>query len=170
MRKKAEDVAGYWGTIGRACEMLGDIDAWWGPEHGGAVQLRELRGAGGQGSSAAGDPRDRQCRAGDPVAGIREALRAAGTAVDRAGEAAAGAVPASILLGALGAAADGAAGLQLAVWLVCRAGNGRADLGRDGVHEEPRESGGGRDCQQVHGRGAQPAAGKGVIVERAFLG
>ena len=37
MRKKAEDVAGYWGTIGRACEMLGDIDAWWGPEHGGAV-------------------------------------------------------------------------------------------------------------------------------------
>src|SRR5262249_6777225 len=58
MRKKAEDVAGYWGTIGRACGMLGDIDAWWGPEHGGAVQLRELRGAGGQGPPAAGDPRD----------------------------------------------------------------------------------------------------------------
>src|SRR6516162_8480070 len=70
MRKKAEDVAGYWGTIGRACEMLGVIDAWWGPEHGGAVQLRELRGAGGQGPPAAGDPRDHQCCVGGAVAGV----------------------------------------------------------------------------------------------------
>ena len=45
------------------------------------------------------------------------------------GEAAAGAVAASVLLGAFGAAVDGAAGLQPAVSLVCRAGNGRADLG-----------------------------------------
>src|SRR5215471_21609148 len=141
MRKKADNVATYWSTIGPACKMLGDIDARWGPEHGGAVQLRELRGAGGQGPPVAGNPRDRQCRVGGAVAGIREALRAIGTAVDRAGEAAAGAVAASVLLGAFGAAADGAAGLQLAVSLVCRAGNGRADLGRDGVHEEPRASG-----------------------------
>jgi hypothetical protein len=34
---------------------------------------------------------------------------------------------------------------QLAVSLVCQAGNGRVDLGRDGVHEEPRASGEGRD-------------------------
>ena len=30
--------------------------------------------------------------------------------------------------------------------------------------------GGGRVCQQVHGRGARPAAGTGAVVERAFLG
>src|SRR5262249_21221720 len=159
MRKKAENVARYWGTIGPACEMLGDIDAWWGPEHGSTVQLRELRGTGGQGPSTAGDPRDRQCRVGDAVAGVRKALRAVGAAVDRAGEAAAGAVAASVLLGAFGAAADGAAGLQLVVSLVCRAGDGRADLGCNGVHEEPRAAGGRRDCQQVHGRGAWPTTG-----------
>src|SRR6516162_3084451 len=28
MRKKAENVARYWGTLAPACEMLGDIDAW----------------------------------------------------------------------------------------------------------------------------------------------
>src|SRR5215471_15577633 len=35
MRKKAGNMAVYGGTIGRACEMLGDIDAWWGREPGG---------------------------------------------------------------------------------------------------------------------------------------
>jgi hypothetical protein len=55
MRKKAENVARYWDTIGLAGEMLGDIDAWRGPEHWGTVQLHELRGAGGQGPPAAGD-------------------------------------------------------------------------------------------------------------------
>jgi hypothetical protein len=46
-------------TVGLACEMLGDIDAWWGPEHGGTVQVRELRRAGGQGLPASDNPRDR---------------------------------------------------------------------------------------------------------------
>src|SRR5262249_36016011 len=136
VRKKAENAARYWGTIAPACEMLGDIDAWWGFEHGGTVQLRELRGAGGQGSPAAGGARDRQCRLGGAVAGIREAVRAAWSSLDRAREAAAGAVAASVLLGAFGAAVDGAARLQLAVSLVCRAGDGRADVGRDGIHQE----------------------------------
>ena len=34
MRKKAENLARYWGTIAPACEMLWDIDAWWGFELG----------------------------------------------------------------------------------------------------------------------------------------
>src|SRR5712671_1772489 len=44
---------------------------------------------------------------------------------------------ASLLLGAFGAAVDGAAWLQSAVSVVCRAVTGCRGVGRDGVHQEP---------------------------------
>ena len=83
MRKKAENVARYWGTIRPASEMWG-IDAWWGSQYGGFVQLCKLRGAGGGKPSAAGDPRDREFGAVGTVGGFRGAVRQAGTAIDPA--------------------------------------------------------------------------------------
>src|SRR3954464_14571985 len=60
-----------------------------------------------------------------------------GPGLDRTGEVAAGVAPAGLLLGALGAATEGATDLQYAVPLVCRSVHGRTGLGRDGVHQEP---------------------------------
>src|SRR6266571_5556199 len=111
--------------------MLGTSDARWGCENRGAVQLRELRSAGADGSSVAGDPQDRQRGADGAVAGIREALCQVRPTIDSAGETASRAAVAGVLFGALGATADGAARLQSAVSLVCRAVAGRRGVGRD---------------------------------------
>ena len=105
-------------------------DARAGSADGRAVQLCELREPGAGGASAAGDPADRRCRAGGAERGVPAALRRERAALDRAGEAAAGAAAAGVLLGPLGAAADGAAGLQPAVPLVRRA---RASTTRSGT-------------------------------------
>src|SRR5207248_1573209 len=110
----------------------GTSDARWGCEDRGAVQLRELRGAGASGSSVAGDPEDRQRGAGDAVAGVRKTLCQVRTAIDSAGETAARLAAASLLFGAFGAPADGAARLQSVVPLVCRAVAGCRGVGRDG--------------------------------------
>src|ERR1700738_4362577 len=65
---------------------MGTSDARWGCENRGAVQLRELRSAGADGSSVAGDPQDRQRGADGAVTGIREALCQVRPAIDSAGE------------------------------------------------------------------------------------
>ena len=128
----------------------------------------ETPGAGG--ASAAVDPAGRRCRAGGAVGRVPAALRAERAALDRAGEAAAGPAAAGVLLGALGAAAHGAAGLQPPVPLVRRAGRRRPGLGRDGVHQEPRPAARGRDRGQVPARGAGAAQGRGAALGRALLG
>src|SRR5712671_6733352 len=89
----------------------GTSDAWWRCQERGAVQLFELRSAGAMGSSLAADPEDCGRGAGRTDGGIREAVRQVRTAVDRSGEAASRAAVAGLLLGALGAAVDGAARL-----------------------------------------------------------
>src|SRR6266851_1286029 len=90
---------------------LGDWDARSRRMVGGSFQLCELGGASAGGSSAAPGAGDRGRGAGGSVAGSRAAVFAAGASLDRAGEAAAGAVVASLLFGPLGTPADGAARL-----------------------------------------------------------
>src|SRR5215467_9165996 len=119
-------------------EMWGTSDARLGCEEPSAVQLCELRGAGSKGSSVTADPADSGRGAGGSVAGIRKAVRQTWPAVDSAGAIASHSAVAGLLFGALGAAADGAARLQSAVPVVCRAVAGCRGLGRDGVHQEPR--------------------------------
>src|SRR5208282_6867995 len=118
--------------------MWGTSDARLGYQERRAVQLCELRGAGSKGSSVAADPTDSGRGAGGSVAGIREAVRQARPTIDSAGETASRVAVAGLLLGALGAAVDGAARLQFAVPLVCRAVAGCRGVGRYGVHQEPR--------------------------------
>ena len=91
-------------------------------------------------------------------------------ALDPAGEAAAGPAAAGVLLGALGAAADGAARLQPAVPLVRRP---RRSTIRSGTPRcSPRTATGCSRARsrQVLGGGARPAAGQGAAVGRALLG
>src|ERR1044072_7927160 len=95
--------------------MVRTIDAWSGRADGGAVQLSEPRGDGAEGSPATGHPAAGECGAGAAVTRVRAALCPDGPGLDRAGEVAAGAAPAGVLLGALGAAANGATDLQHAV-------------------------------------------------------
>src|SRR5215211_5298368 len=117
--------------------MVGTIDAWSGRADGSAVQLSEPGGDGAEGSPAAGHPAAGERGASAAVTRLRAALCPDGPDLDRAGKVAAGVAPAGVLLGALGAAIDGAADLQYAVPLVCRPVHGRTGLGRDGVHQEP---------------------------------
>ena len=145
-------------------------DARFGSADGRAVQLRELRAAGAGRSSAAGDPAGRRCRPGGADGRVPAALRAERAALDPAGEAAARLAAAGVLLGALRAPADGAAGLQPAVPLVRRPGRRRPGVGRDGVHQEPRPAARGRDRGQVPARRARAAEGRGAAVGRALLG
>src|SRR5882757_8703103 len=66
------------------------------------------------------------------------ALFRAGSAIDRARDAAAGDAVAGLLLGSLGASADGAVGVRSAVPLVRRARYGRSGVGSLDLFEEPR--------------------------------
>jgi hypothetical protein len=93
-----------------------------GDRNTGHCSVLELRGAGGQGPPTCGRSARSSILGWRRLSPEFEKLYAVGSAVDRVGEAAAGAVAASGLLGALGAAADGAAGLQFAVSLVWPAG------------------------------------------------
>ena len=69
---------------------------------------------------------------------FRAALRRRRPPVDRAGTAHARAPRADPVLDPLRTSVDGAAAVQSAVPLVCRAVDRRARVGADGVHEEPR--------------------------------
>ena len=75
-----------------------------------------------------------------------------------------------LLLGALGAAADGAAGVRPAVPLVRRARGGRSGVGREHLLQEPRPAAGGRGGAALPGGAAGAAGGAAVAVERALLG
>ena len=74
----------------------------------------------------------------------RPGIAPPGSRPGQAGEASAGAVASGVLLDPLGAPAYGAVGVQPSVPVVCGAGDRRPGVGRDGVHEEPRASAGGR--------------------------
>ena len=78
-------------------------------------------------------------------------VRAAGAALDPAGEAAAGDAVAGVLHDPLGTAVDGAAGVRPSVPLVCRHRRRRCGLGSLDVLQEPGPSAGGRHRRQVHG-------------------
>src|ERR1044072_1993188 len=112
-------------------------DARSGRADGRPVQLPEPGRDGAEGPPAPGHPAAGECGAGPSLVGLRTALRADGTGLDCPGEAAAGLALAGLLDGAFGTATCGAFDLQHAVPLVCRPGDGRAGLGRDGVHQEP---------------------------------
>ena len=75
-----------------------------------------------------------------------------------------------LLLGALGAAADGAAGVRPPVPLVRRARGGRSGVGREQLLEEPRPAARGRGGAALPGGAAGAAGGEAAAVERAFLG
>src|SRR5215212_4249174 len=132
--------------------MVRTTDAWSGRADGGVVQLSEPRGDGAEGSPAAGDPAAGERGAGATVTRLRAALCPNGPGLDRTGEVAAGVAPAGLLLGALGAATDGATDLQYAVPLVCRSVHGRTGLGRDGVHQEPGAAARRRHCPRFPAR------------------
>src|ERR1700716_2007486 len=119
--------------------------------------LRAIRGADGFSSGGA-------------VGRFCGALFRAGSAVDRARDAAAGDAVAGVLLGSLGASADGAVGVRSAVPLVRRARYGRSGVGSLDLFEEPRPAAGRRDRSQVSQRGAGSAPGQTVAVERSLLG
>src|SRR6185312_17569197 len=85
-----------------------------------------------------------ECGAGAAVGPVRGAVCLRWAAFDCAGEAAPRAAAASLLRRAVGTATDGAGHLQHTVPLVHRAVDGRAGLGRDGVHQEPRTTARGR--------------------------
>src|SRR6476660_2630265 len=119
--------------------MVRTTDAWSGRADGGAVQLSEPRGDGAEGSPAAGHPAAGERGAGATVTRFCAALCPDGPGLDRTGKVAAGLAPAGVLLGALGAATDGATDLQYAVPLVCRSVHGRTGVGRDGIHESAGE-------------------------------
>jgi hypothetical protein len=106
--------------------------AWCGCMHSSAVQLRELRSVGFRRTIRCARSGRSWTRHWRCCRHFCRAVRQDSAAVDRTGEAHAGAVVASLLFGALGAAADGTARLEPAVLLVCRAGDGRIGLGRDG--------------------------------------
>src|SRR4028119_2360504 len=118
--------------------MMGTRAARSGRADGSAVQLPEPGRGGAEGPPAAGHPAAGERGTGPSLVRLRPALRTNGAGLDCSREAAAGAAAAGLLHGALGTAADGAADLQHAVPLVRRAVDGRASLGRDGVHQEPR--------------------------------
>ena len=88
------------------------------------------------------------------------ALFADGSAVDPAGEAAAGDAAAGVLFDPLGAAADGAAGVRSAVSLVRGPWRRRSGVGSLDLLEEPRPAAGGRYRGEVPERGAGAAAGE----------
>src|SRR4029078_9171765 len=117
--------------------MVRTTEAWSGRADGGAVQLSEPRGDGAEGSPAAGHPAAGERGAGATVTCPHAALCPHAPRLDRTGKVAAGVAPAGVLLGALGAATDGATDLQYAVPLVCRSVHGRTGVGRDGIHTEP---------------------------------
>ena len=115
-----------------------------------------------------GNRQDRQRGANGAVAGIREALCQVRPAIDSAGETASRAAVASVLFGAFGTAADGAARLQSVVLPVCRAVAGRGGVGRHGVHQEPRAADRRRHRRAVHGGGAEPEAGQALLSDDHF--
>src|SRR6266481_8400480 len=87
---------------------------------------------------AAGDSQDCRCRVCGTVATVRQNVCADGSAIDRAGEVAAGVVAASALQRTQRATADGRVELQHAVSLVRRSEHGRLGLGSDHLHKESR--------------------------------
>src|SRR5215475_12862583 len=102
---------------------VGDMHAWFGRPIRVTVFLCRSRIAGSSGSSAAGDPGDRECGPGVAERGPRGTLPApAWSAVDCTGAAAAGDAAAGVLRHPLGASADGADGVRSSVPLVRRPG------------------------------------------------
>ncbi len=89
--------------------------------------------------------------AGGAVGRVRGALFRDGAAVGAAGEIAAGDAAAGLLLGALGAATDGADRVRPVVPLVCRHRHRRSGVGPFELLEEPRPAAGRRDRRQVPG-------------------
>ena len=104
------------------------------------------------------------------VADVRADVRRGRPTIDRAGAAIACPVAAGAVHHPLGTAIDAADQLQHAVPLVRRAGDGRARLGCDGVHQESRSAAARRCRPRVPGRHPRRAAGEAAAVERAFLG
>src|SRR5512144_1067206 len=99
--------------------MGGGIDARWRGSVGQLVQLCPSGGAGAAAASVTDDPGDCRCSARQAGRRFRGHLCADRPAVDPAGAAAAGAVAAGVLHRPLGAATDGAVGLQSVVrWFV----------------------------------------------------
>src|SRR6516162_6849078 len=85
-----------------------------------------------------------------------------GRAVDCAREVAAGATVADAVLDSQRAAADGRNRLQHVVPLVCGVELGRGGVGRNGVHQKPRPTVGGRGSQAVPSAGGGTGAGEGL--------
>src|SRR3954454_9369401 len=145
--------------------MVRTTDAWSGRADGSAVQLSEPRGDGAEGSSAAGHPAAGERGAGAAVTRLRAPLCPDRPGLNRAGEVATGIAPAGVLLGALGAATDGATDLQYAVPLVRRSVDGRTGLGRDGVHQEPRAAARRRHCPRFPVRHPGRPGGEAAAVD-----
>src|SRR5260370_4773748 len=97
--------------VSRVIEGVEGADARRRSAAGSDVQLHFAGAAGAAGTSAASDSRDRGCGAEGDVAGVCAAVRGERAAVDRAGEAAAGATPAIAVHGEQRSSADGPVGL-----------------------------------------------------------
>src|SRR6266581_4956080 len=113
-------------------------NAWRRSSASGNVQLLVAGTTSAKGSSFARDSQDYRGRVRGTVATVRQNVCADGSAIDRAGEVAAGVVAASALQRAQRATADGRVELQYAVSLVRRSEHGRPRLGPDHLYEEPR--------------------------------
>jgi hypothetical protein len=115
------------------------------------------------GSAPAADPHDGGQDPGSVVAALRLAVFEGRATVDPAGAAAAGLVAAGAVHHPQRADVDGTAGLQDAVPLVCGPGDGRSDLGPDGVHQELPTAVGRPDRPVLHPRNAGPGEGAGPV-------
>ena len=104
------------------------------------------------------------------VGPIRRDVRQDRAPVDSAGEVAARAADSDAVLGAQRTAADGRDRLQRAVPLVRGHEYGRAGVGRDRVHQEPRPAVGWRRGAGVSSEVVQPGAGEEPDQRRALHG
>src|SRR5467141_735588 len=104
----------------------------------GNIQLLVAGTTSAEGPSFARDSQDYRGRVRGTVATVRQNVCAPGSAIDRAGEVAAGVAAASALQRAQRAPADGRVELQHAVSLVRGSEHGRPSLGSDHLHEESR--------------------------------
>src|SRR5882762_479593 len=115
-----------------------ETNAWRRSSASGNVQLSVARATSAEGSSFARHSQDYRGRVRGPVATVRQNGCADGSAIDRAGEVAAGVAAASALQRAQRAPADGRVELQHVVSLVRGSEYGRPSLGSDHLHEESR--------------------------------
>src|ERR1035441_6196673 len=126
------------------------------------VQLRISGEAGAGESPLTGGAADVRRGTAGALGALRRTVFAYGATVDSAGAVAASAVAAGFIHGAQRTLADGRAGLQPVVPVVCGVAHGRCGVGRNRVQQEPEAADRRRDRGGVLGGGVGASAASAV--------